>query len=187
MSFLFAKTICAQRVIPCETERYALQHSIPPKRLRYRSKVDPTPEFCTSDMAHARCGIYHTGHSRHWLYTHGTRPMSTSEVTDACEWPLCRCLEHFEACPAPCGGGSHNRSMKRVANATLLRFDRYNEPPHPGLAHSETPDPITLHGYLTTDVCEWPQCGCLSTVRLAPHHVVVGHSPDRWSAPSDNT
>jgi hypothetical protein len=35
------------------------------------------------------------------------------------------------------------------------------------------------HGYLTTDACEWPQYGCLSTVRLAPHHVVVGHSPDR--------
>ena len=29
------------------------------------------------------------------------------------------------------------------------------------------------------DACEWPQCGCLSTVRLAPHHVVVGQSPDR--------
>ena len=34
------------------------------------------------------------------------------------------------------------------------------------------------HGYLTTDAYEWPQCECLSTVRLTPHHVVVGQSPD---------
>ena len=40
-----------------------------------------------------------------------------------------RVFEHREACPAPCGGGTVTRSMRRVANATLLRFDRYNEPP----------------------------------------------------------
>ena len=32
-----------------------------------------------------------------------------------------RVLEHFEACPAPCGGGTVTRSMRRVANATLYR------------------------------------------------------------------
>ena len=35
------------------------------------------------------------------------------------------------------------------------------------------------HGYLTTDACEWSQCGCLSTVGHVSHHVVVGQSPDR--------
>ena len=40
-----------------------------------------------------------------------------------------RVFEHCEACPAPCGGGTVTRSMRRVANATLLRFDRYDEPP----------------------------------------------------------
>ena len=29
------------------------------------------------------------------------------------------------------------------------------------------------------DAFEWPQCGCLSTVRLAPQYAVVGQSPDR--------
>ena len=42
----------------------------------------------------------------------------------------------------------------------------------PGLAHSHR-DARSDHGYLTTDACEWPQCGCLSTVRRASHHVVV--------------
>ena len=48
-----------------------------------------------------------------------------------------RVFEHCRACHAPCGGGIVTRSMRRVANATLLRFDRYNEPPdsrHIGLA-----------------------------------------------------
>ena len=40
-----------------------------------------------------------------------------------------RVFEHCEACPAPYGGGTVTRSMRRVANATLLRFDRYDEPP----------------------------------------------------------
>ena len=40
-----------------------------------------------------------------------------------------RVLEHCEACHAPCGGWTVTRSMRRVANATLLRFDRYDEPP----------------------------------------------------------
>ena len=33
------------------------------------------------------------------------------------------------------------RSMRQLADATLLRFDNYDEPP-PGLARTETPDPI---------------------------------------------
>ena len=40
-----------------------------------------------------------------------------------------RVFEHCEACPAPCGGGTLTRSMRQVANATLLRFDRYDAPP----------------------------------------------------------
>ena len=84
-----------------------------------------------------------------------------------------RVFEHCEARTAPCGGETLTRSMRRVANATLLRFDRYNEPPD---SHR---DAQSDHGYLTTDACEWPQCGCLSTVRLAPHHAAVGQSPDR--------
>ena len=44
--------------------------------------------------------------------------------------------------------------------------------------------PFTFVHFIPTsevkDACEWPQCGCLSTVRLAPRHVVVGQSPDRW-------
>ena len=51
-----------------------------------------------------------------------------------------RVFERVEACTAPCGGGTVTRSMRRVANATLLRFDRYNEPPD---SSTETPDPIT--------------------------------------------
>ena len=51
-----------------------------------------------------------------------------------------RVLEHCEACHALCGGGTVTRSMRRVANATLVRFDRYNEPPD---SRTETPDPIT--------------------------------------------
>jgi hypothetical protein len=35
-----------------------------------------------------------------------------------------RVFEHCGACPAPCGGGTVTRSMRRVANATLLQFDR---------------------------------------------------------------
>jgi hypothetical protein len=85
-------------------------------------------------------------------------------------------FEHCEALPAPCGGGTVTRSMRRVANATLLRFDRHDKPPDSRVAHR---DARSDHGYLTTDACEWPQCGCLSTVRLYPHHVVVGQSPDR--------
>ena len=45
-----------------------------------------------------------------------------------------------------------------------------------GLAHR---DARAKNGYLTTDACEWPQCECLSTVRLAPLHVMVGQSSDR--------
>ena len=51
-----------------------------------------------------------------------------------------RVFEHGEACPAPPGGGTVTRSMRRVANATLLRLDRYDEPPD---SRTETPDPIT--------------------------------------------
>ena len=62
-------------------------------------------------------------------------------TTDACEWPQCgRLFEHCEACTAPCCGGTVTRSMRRVANATLLRFGRYDEPPD---SRTETPDPIT--------------------------------------------
>ena len=50
-----------------------------------------------------------------------------------------RVFEHCEACPAPCGGGTLTRSMRRVANATLLRFNRYDEPLD---LRTETPDPI---------------------------------------------
>ena len=52
-----------------------------------------------------------------------------------------RLFEHCETCPAPCGGGTVTRSMRRVANATLLRFGRYDEPPDS--RGTETPDPIT--------------------------------------------
>ena len=31
-------------------------------------------------------------------------------------------FEHCEACPAPRGGGTVTRSMRRVANATFYRF-----------------------------------------------------------------
>ena len=51
-----------------------------------------------------------------------------------------RVFEHCEACPAPRSGGTVTRLMRRVANATLLRFDRYDEPPD---SRTETPDPIT--------------------------------------------
>ena len=54
--------------------------------------------------------------------------------------PAMRVFEHCGACPAPCGVGTVTRSMRRVANATLLRFDRYNEPLD---LRTETPDPIT--------------------------------------------
>ena len=40
-----------------------------------------------------------------------------------------RVFEHCEACPAPHGGKTVTRSMRRFANATLLRFDRYDAPP----------------------------------------------------------
>ena len=33
-----------------------------------------------------------------------------------------RVFEHCEACPAPCGGGTVTRSMRRVAHPTLYRF-----------------------------------------------------------------
>ena len=53
-----------------------------------------------------------------------------------------RVFEHCEAFLASCGGVTVTQSMRRVADATLLRFDRYDEPPD---SHSdrETPDPIT--------------------------------------------
>jgi hypothetical protein len=41
-----------------------------------------------------------------------------------------RVFEHCEVCSAPCGGGTVTRSMRRVANATLLRFDRYERNLH---------------------------------------------------------
>jgi hypothetical protein len=50
-----------------------------------------------------------------------------------------RVFEHCEACLAPCGGVTLTRSMRRVANATLLRFNRYDEPLD---LRTETPDPI---------------------------------------------
>ena len=85
-----------------------------------------------------------------------------------------RFVEHCEACPAPCGGGAVTRSTRRVANATLLRFDRYDEPPD---SRTETPDPITDNW--TMDVCEWLQWFFWSTVRHVTYHLVVGQSPDR--------
>ena len=51
-----------------------------------------------------------------------------------------RVFEHCEARSVPCGGGTVTRSMRRDANATLIRFDRYDEPPD---SRTETPDPIT--------------------------------------------
>ena len=86
-----------------------------------------------------------------------------------------RVFEHFEACPAPRGGKTVTRLMSRVANATLLLFDRYGAP----LWTRAHRDARSEHGLLTTDACEWPQCGCLSTLSLALHHVVVRQSPDR--------
>ena len=57
-----------------------------------------------------------------------------------------RVFEHYEACPAPCGGETVTRSMRRVANATLLQFDRYAEPPD---SRSQTHrDARSDHGYL---------------------------------------
>ena len=47
-----------------------------------------------------------------------------------------RVFEHCEACPPPYDGGTVTRSMRQVANATLLRIDRYNEPPD---SRTETP------------------------------------------------
>jgi hypothetical protein len=61
-------------------------------------------------------------------------------TTDACEWPQCRCLSTVRRAPHHVGGGTVTRSMRQVANATLLRFDRYDEPPD---LRTETPDPIT--------------------------------------------
>ena len=51
-----------------------------------------------------------------------------------------RAFEHCEACHTPCGGVTITRSMRRVANATLLRFDRYDVALD---SRTETPDPIT--------------------------------------------
>ena len=61
-------------------------------------------------------------------------------TTEACEWPQCERFEHCEACHIPWGGVTVTRSMRRVANATLLRFDRYDVPLD---LRTETPDPIT--------------------------------------------
>ena len=63
-------------------------------------------------------------------------------------------FEHCEACPAPCGGGTVTRSMRRVANATLLRFDRYDvdEPPEPDLR-----PPFRLVG-IFIDIMHNPLC-----------------------------
>jgi hypothetical protein len=54
-----------------------------------------------------------------------------------------RVFEHCEACLAPCGGGTVTRLMRRVADATLLRFGRYDESPDLRIYCSETPDPST--------------------------------------------
>ena len=51
-----------------------------------------------------------------------------------------RAFEHCEACHTPWGGVTVTRSMRRVANATLLRFDRYDVALD---SRTETPDPIT--------------------------------------------
>ena len=103
------------------------------------------------------------------------RPDHGYSTTDACESPQCGCFDHFEACSAPWGGGAVTRSMRRVAHPMPLRFDRYNES-----RDSQHSDARSDRGYLTTDACEWPQCGCFgTTLRLAPHHGAVGHSPDR--------
>ena len=75
-------------------------------------------------------------------------------TTDACEWSQCGCFEHFEACHTPWGGGALTRSMRRVAHPTPFRFDRYNE--SQDLRYSAA---RCDHGYLTTDACEWSQCG----------------------------
>ena len=85
-----------------------------------------------------------------------------------------RVFEHFGSCSAPWGGGVLTRSMRRVAHPMPSRFDRYNE--SRGSRHS---DARSDREYLTTHACEWSQCECLSTLRLATHHGVVGHSPDR--------
>ena len=54
-----------------------------------------------------------------------------------------RVLETCAAWTAPFGDGTVTRSMRRVANATLLRFVRYNEPPRTRAHTAETPDPST--------------------------------------------
>ena len=53
-------------------------------------------------------------------------------------------FEHCEACPAPFGGGTLTRSMRRVANATLLRFDRYDEPASELACVHESVHPVVL-------------------------------------------
>ena len=81
----FSLKLCAQRGIP---DVKGMHFSIP-YHLRLRSKVDLS-------SAHRTCRI---SHSRHCGCAHGTRPMSTSEVTDACEWPRCGCLSTVRRAP----------------------------------------------------------------------------------------
>ena len=64
-----------------------------------------------------------------------------------------RVFEHCEACTAPCGGGTVTSSMRRVANATLLRFGRYDEPlrtraySHPIHVYNTVYSTLTLASY----------------------------------------
>ena len=59
-----------------------------------------------------------------------------------------------------------SRSMPRRNGLTALYHDRTSPR---ALAHTHT-DARSEHGYLTMDKCGCPQRGCLSTVRLLPHH-----------------
>ena len=86
-------------------------------------------------------------------------------TTDACEWRQCGCFEHFEDCHTPWGGGALTRSTRRVAHTMPLRFDRYNESQDSRYSAARCD-----HGYLTTDACEWRQCGCFE-------HFEACHTP----------
>ena len=100
-------------------------------------------------------------------------------TTDACEWSECGRFEHFEGCHTPWGGGALTRSTRRVAHTMPFRFDRYNVEPR-DLQGTDYSDARCDRGYLTTDACESPQCGCFEHFEAYSTHLgVVGQSPDR--------
>jgi hypothetical protein len=88
-----------------------------------------------------------------------------------------RVFEYFEACSAPLGGGPVTRYMRRVAHATE-RCNSLTVTMCPHTCVYIERDARSEHGYLTTDARELLKCGRLSTLRLAPPHLVVGQSPN---------